>query len=243
MLPAALVFGGFASQPWDKPSNTWTPGDVNRILASSPWAQQADAVMADPRDSPDPQADNTPVPPPSNPAINGPGGTSDPTAPHWNGQIARNRMGHLATVPVTVRWDSARPIREALEKAGTPNKSEAIENYVITLQGLVPAGKYRSVGQTENTSQSDGSTDARNPEEVLEAFMAYSRLLPRGSAAIRPENARLEAETGTVYIFFPRTHPLGSGSKEVDFVTHFGALNVRAKFRLAAMKYQGKLDL
>jgi hypothetical protein len=242
LLFGGLLFAGFASQPWDRPSNTWTPDDVNRILASSPWTLQVSAAMADPLDIREPQPTNTP---PLNPAQNGPGGTPNPATPPWDGGPGHNRMGRLATVPVTVRWDSAAPVREALAKAGTASKpvAEPATAYVITLQGLIPSGKYRSAGHTESTSQSDSSTDARNPEEVLEAFMSYSKLMPRGGSAIHPENVRLDADTGAIHIFFPRDHPLESGFKEVDFTTHFGGLNVRAKFRLPGMKYQGKLAL
>jgi hypothetical protein len=241
-LAARLVLAHSAAQPWDKPVSSWTPGDVQRILERSPWVQHVGAVMADPRDT-DTEPDNTPTPAPANPAQNGPGGTPDPTTPRWDGQISKNRMGRLATVPVNVRWDSATPVREALEKAGTSVKAGTAADYVVTLQGLVPAGKYHDVGTTDSTSQSDGSTDPRNPEEVLESFMSYSRLYPRGGTGIHPENVTLDAKTGDIHISFPRARPLELSSKEVDFVTHFGALNVRAKFRLAAMKYQGKLDL
>jgi hypothetical protein len=107
----------------------------------------------------------------------------------------------------------------------------------------VPTGRYRAVGQPQTTSRSDDTVDARNPEDLLEAFMSSSRLRPKGAAEIRPENVQLDPSTGAVHIFFPRTRPIELDQKEVVFVTHFGGLNVKTKFRLAAMKMQGKLEL
>jgi hypothetical protein len=238
-----------ASQPWEKDSANWTPGEVERLLGASPWAQAGEAVLAsDPGD----QIEETPqhLPGAGEAGLAGGSPKANENGGHWDGGVGRNRRGRLPTVPVLVRWDSALPIREALAKkneaGGLPaNGSEAaqVQDYVITLFGLVQAGHYNESGKTETASHSDNSVDPRNPEEVLEAFMAYSRLGTKGSPAIHAENVKLDAATGAVHIFFPRVRPIEAGDKEVVFTTHLGDLNVQAKFRLAAMKYRGKLEL
>jgi hypothetical protein len=250
LLRVLLVLGALpamaadATLSWNKDPGQWTDKDAQFVLTASPWSQQVGAVMADPRDEMEPAA--APLP---GAEKSGLAGSTNPTSNggRWDGSVGRNRMGHLPSVPVLVRWDSALPVREALRRA--PGAAEAEKNsdpssgYVITLSGLIPGGRYKSSGHTETSSHSDAGVDARNPEELLEAFMSASRLLPRGAAAILPSNVKLDAATGAVHIFFPRTHPIGAGEKEVTFSTRFGGLTVRAKFHVKEMKYQGKLEL
>jgi hypothetical protein len=231
MAALLLTCAAWAAQPfWEKPADTWSPEDVAALLHNSPWAMQAAAVMEDPEDT---AMDPRPVGPPDT----GQQGVGS-NKPRWDGEPGHNRMGHLATIPVTVRWESALPIRQAEKDAAVPANA-----YVISLTGLIPANRYRATGQTETTSSSDGSFDARNPEEVLEAFMAYSKIVVKGSRTLQPNNVKLDPASGTVRVFFSRERPIDTGEKEVLFMTHFGGLNVKAKFRLASMKYHGTIEL
>jgi hypothetical protein len=245
VLPLLLVLGLLASggsDAWDKDSTQWTDHDAQAVLADSPWAHSVSAVMADPRD----EMEKYPEPLPG-PERAGLAGHTNPTpgGGRWDGSVGRNRMGSLPSLPVVVRWDSALPVREALRHSGKAPDSDASDaDYIITVTGLIPAGRYRSTGHAETSSSSDGSSDARNPEELLEAFMSFSRLLPRGAAAIAPRNARLDSASGAVHIFFPRTRPIeAASSKEVVFLTRFGGFTVRAKFHIKDMRYHGKLTL
>jgi hypothetical protein len=188
--------------------------------------------MHDPRDDRD---EDQPVAPPD--TGNDTGKIGAPKT-HWDGEIGRNRMGSLATIPVTVRWESALPVRLAEKASITP-----LNSYVISLVGIVPANRYNAVGKAETSSSSDGSVDPKNPEEVLEAFMAYSRIVQKGVRDIEPEDAKLDPSTGTVRIFFPRSRVIDPEQKEILFVTHFGNLNVRVKFRVSTMKYHGAIEL
>jgi hypothetical protein len=254
LLPVLLVRGVLpvmaadATSSWNKDPGQWTDQDAQLVLTASPWSQSASAVMADPRDEIEPSP--TPAPAAERSGLagsNNPTGTATSGGGRWDGSVGRNRMGRLPSVPVLVRWDSALPVREALRRTAGAGEAEknggSSSDYVVSLSGLIPGGRYRSSGRTETASRSDGGVDARNPEEILEAFMSYSRLLPSGAAAIVPSNVKLDAATGAVQIFFPRTHPIEAGAKEVVFLTRFGGLTVRAKFRVKEMKYQGKLEL
>lgn len=243
LLLAWAAIAAPSSQPWDKSSTEWTPAELAQVLSNSPWSQQSSAVMADPADSIEP-ANNSATP------IAGMAGANNNArtgGDHWDGEIGRNRKGHLATVPVSVRWESALPVREALRKSSTATASGPApgdpNDYILSVTGLIPGGRYRAAGTPETASHSDDTADSRNPEEVLEAFMQNSALVSKGFARIRPENVKLDPATGAIQIFFPRSHPIELHRKEVVFVTHFGGLTVQTRFRLAAMKYQGKLEL
>jgi hypothetical protein len=245
VLPLLLAFGllgAGSGTPWDKDSAQWTDRDAQLVLATSPWAQSVSAVMADPRD----EMENYSAPLPG-PERAGLAGQTNPTANggRWDGAVGRNRMGSLPSLPVVVRWDSALPVREALRRsAGAPDSDVSPADYVLTVTGLIPGGRYRSAGHTAASSNSDSSADARNPEQILEAFMSFSRLLPRGGAPIAPGNVKLDSASGAIHIFFPRTQPIeAAGTKEVVFLTRFGGFTVRAKFHVKDMRYHGKLTL
>ena len=234
LLVAAMVLLAarlYASKPaWDKPPETWTAEDIAALMNNSPWSLQTEASVEDPYDAREPM----PVTPPET-GEKLPGQNKQP----WDGGPGHNRMGRLPTVPVTVRWESALPIRQAQKDASVPEGPW----YVVSVAGLVPEGRYRSTGKTETSSTSDGSVDARNPEELLEAFMAYSKISQKGGPDLQPENVKLDAATGVVRIFFSRKTVIDPEQREVFFITHLGKLNVKAKFRISSMKYHGKIEL
>jgi len=154
-----------------------------------------------------------------------------------------NRNGP-PTLNVTVRWDSALPVRQALERSHSmPGYSPELfsKDYVITVIGLVPAGRYTR--PELNTRSGDGADDVRNPEEMLEGVMRYSHLYRRGKPAIRPEDAKLDQATGTLHLFFPRSDGITVEEKEVTFEMRFGSLSVLKRFRLKDMLYNGQLAL
>lgn len=237
---AIAVVSMVAAEPWShKDPAKWTPKDVQRVLSDSPWAQSTGAVFSLAAEDPA----SAPVTPPPLP---GPGGAPN-TGVRWDGGVGRSR-GADPTLNVLVRWNSALPVREALSRSSEGGQQpyvaeHATTDYIISVVGLVPAGRYQSVGRTERNSRSDDTVDARNPEEMLEGLMAASQLIPKGKATIRPDDAKLDGSTGTLYIFFPRTQPIGLDDKEVAFTTRFGALTIQKSFRLKDMNYQGKLAL
>ena len=241
VLPLVLIFAllsASSGDPWDKDAAQWTDQDAQLVLTDSPWVQSVEAEMHDPRDD----REEYSTPPPAGERA-GMAGQTNPVAPQgrWDGGAGRNSMGSLPSLPVTVRWDSALPVREALRHvSGSEPPGVSSGDYVITLTGLIPAGRYRSAGRADTSSNSDGASDKRNPEELLEAFMSSSRLLPRGETAIAPTNVRLDSASGALHIFFPRSRPIEAKAKEVVFATRFGGFKVRAKFRVKDMRYQGK---
>src|ERR1700728_3612458 len=229
LLAAAAAF--CASQPWaNNDPSQWTAADVQRILTGSPWAQQAMASFGRPLDP-----DDMPVTPPLGPqgGMTGSRGASDG---RWDGGIARNTgVGEVPSLPVTVRWDSALPVRVALSRAKDESAAAAAErsakDYVITVIGLLPA----------NTSA--GAEHPANDPAQIQGFLVTSRLEPRGQATIAPEDATIDPATGAVHLFFPRTHPITLNDKELTFVTRFGSVTVQKRFRLKDMMYKGQLEL
>ncbi len=239
MLTCLIATSIYPAESWkSKDVAQWTAQDMQRVLTDSPWAQEASAIFSL-------AADDEPPPPAPLPsaAQNGLGAPANPPGVRWDGGVGRAR-GANPTLNVLVRWDSALPVSEALQRSQGENfAGSAAKDYIVSIIGLVPAGRYRSVGRTESASRSDDTIDSRNPEEMLEGLMASSQLVPRGKPPIRPDDAKLDAGTGTLLIFFPRTDAITLSDKEVSFTTRFGALTIRKQFRLKEMVYQGKLAL
>ncbi len=237
LLGCALL--AYAAEPWSKHSAQWTSADAQQVLTDSPWAQPASASFA----TTDPDQDRPIGPVPNAPGMSGPNAASDG---RWDGGVGR--IPHLGnpTLDITIRWDSALPVRQALKLiAKEPPAPASNSDYVITVIGLVPAGRYRSAGRLPTQSRSDdGSTiDPQDPEQMLEGLMGQSRLMPRGEKAIAPDDVKLDAASGALHLFFPRTERLSLKTKEVVFATRFGSMTIYKRFRLKDMRYEGKLEL
>ncbi len=241
-LTGALCFA--AAVPWGKKNpEQWTAEDAQRVLSNSPWAQTASATFPDPRKNEVPESVyNLPGAPEA--GLASPKGATDG---RWDGGVGRNTGGGLLpTLPVVVRWDSALPVRQALQrsKAGAGELLQEPKNYLITVEGLVPAGRYNRSGELETKSNSDGTTSSpANPESMLEGLMTYSKLLARGHAPIACVNAAIDPNTGALHLSFPRSNEIKRSDKEVMFLTRFGSLTVEKRFRLSDMTYKGKLEL
>jgi hypothetical protein len=241
-LSAAILVCG--ADPWTqvtsrKPAE-WSQAEVERLLNDSPWSLPVPAVMDDPGD----QTDVAPAPMPT-PEQSGTQGRSNQGAARWDGGIGKNRMGRLPTIPVTVRWESAGIMQAALLQAHKPLTDGLAaatgKSYVLSVAGLIPAHRYHSQTLIGSKKSSSGDPDPSDPEEVLESFMAKTRMTFKGGS-IQPENVRLDADTGTIHIFFPKAD-ISQRTHEILFVTSFGSMHVQAKFRLKDMAVQGKLDL
>jgi hypothetical protein len=245
ILLAIAVYG---AQPWSKDSSQWTTHDAQRVLADSPWSQAASASfpMADAAEQPPPG----PVPGAPQAGMAGSRGASDG---NWDGGVGRIPSGGVPSIRVTIRWDSALPVRLALlrlQTAGEPGKSaydpaQAEKDYIITIVGLVPSGQYRSAGQLQTRSSSTDSADSgpEDPEQMLEGLMAESRLMLRNRKPIRPEDVKLDPASGTLHLFFPRNEVIELRDKEVMFATRFGSMAIQKRFRLKDMSYKGKVEL
>jgi hypothetical protein len=236
--PCLIVFG--ASQPWtSKDFTQWTPAEIEKVLTDSPWAQQVMASFGQPL-----QPEDMPVTPPpgAQGRLAGSRGVSDG---RWDGGVARNTgIGDVPSLPVTVRWDSALPVRQALSRSGKdhPGSARAANDYVITVIGLASASPRTSAAPSDEPA-GGVEREPQDPAQIAQAFVANSRLIPRGKSAIVPEDAKFDSATGAVQLFFSRSAAIAVSDKEVTFVTRFGSLSVRKRFRLKDMAYKGQLEL
>jgi len=80
-------------------------------------------------------------------------------------------------------------------------------------------------------------------DQPLEGLMGSSTLRVLGKAPIGAEDAKVDAKTGAVHLYFPRSLAISLSDKDVVFSTRFGSLTVVKKFHIAEMFYHGRLEL
>jgi hypothetical protein len=234
-----LAFCLYAADPWQsKPFTEWSDKDVNKLLTKSPWAREVSVELNGPAAAlaDGGGRDRVGDPVGSRPATLGPStgpGVMAPStgargAPDGGGQIG----GDVHSVMLTVRWQSALPVRQAIarrkygaEAATSPDAKKLLDDnsvYLIAISGLPPTYTPQAKAAIlSETSLSSKGKDLR-PSDVL--------LPPSGKFA------------DTIFVF-QKTTPFTADDKDVEFSTKFGALNIKCKFRLKDLLFSGDLAL
>jgi hypothetical protein len=161
-------------------------------------------------------------------------------------------------VNLTIRWESALPIQQALTRRG-PSASEELKAvaastdkyYVISVLGLRMPRPRRS--STVDADDPDDNGDDNGPRggrnQGSDAFRSQlldaAQLAPKGKSSIYAADVQIEGPGGIdgVRFLFPRTNPISSGDKDVDFILNIRRIKVEEKFKLSDMQYEGKLAL
>jgi hypothetical protein len=220
-------------------------GDAKQLLTRSPWAAQVEATMDDPADVPEISTDvPRSISQAGQPNVgNGNMGINT----RWDGQIGRNRKGHLPTIPVMVRWDSAAIIRHALEARQDANaaafNAAAPASFILSVIGLLPAKTVQRPARQSRSSSDEEAHQAKSKEEILEWFMGNSLILMKGQTAMRPKNVTMDEDSGTIHLFFNRADPVMAKKPDLQFETRYGTVNVEARFRVKDMLVDGRPDL
>jgi hypothetical protein len=139
---------------------------------------------------------------------------------------------------LTVFWQSALPVKQALvrarfgaEAAGSAEAKKFLEReekaYIVAVQGF-PMGILRM-----------------DPETAKKRLASTAALQRKGKAAIAPSDVDFAQQEKAliVYYLFPKTEPITLDDKDVEFVAKVGPVEVKRKFKLQDMVYDGKLQL
>jgi hypothetical protein len=215
--------GGFknawASPPkefWNekKPSD-WTAEEIDLLLNKSPWAKEA--------------------------AVSYYGGQNGPLSNSVPGSRSRssgNASSHSSPSAVSpadwkaiIRWESALPLREALKNTVSP---DAEKFYILNMVGDVP-----SIGATPDADASQRAARFETLKQVTKLEHKGDTIL-LSRVAVAPKNDLTLA--GTLF-YFSRDLALRPEDKQAIFSTKLGPIDVKCKFTLKDMMYQGKLEL
>jgi len=103
-------------------------------------------------------------------------------------------------------------------------------------------------GQRRRNSDSDDSQDSATSDEdrraaMLDRMKESTTLTPKGKSPFGPDKVE-RADDGTLLFYFPKAEQgLSLDDKEVEFATRLGRMDLKAKFKLKDMTYQGKLAI
>jgi hypothetical protein len=212
-----------------KPYTQWTSEDVLTILKESPWAKDTTTKIRKVKSEDDPQSTDSQRLGINRGVNGGVGATTGLNS-------GTPDMSGTPDPRVTVRWDSALPVRQALSKQGSAASADkpVLEgeppSYIVTVADLPRAGEYMGGMVAAAVNR-------------LDQLVAATSITIKGKPALTPEKVE-HGRDGTSLLFtFPRTSPISLDDKEVEFVTRIGAMEVRRKFKLKDMVFQGKLAL
>jgi len=190
--------------------SAWTDAEIQQLLNKSPWAKEGSINDTARRGGLS-----------SAPARGAGGRRGGRGAAGPNGSIT-SPSGSLVKWKATVRWESALPVREALQR-GAPG--EAPPDYILNMFGDVPGVDTDSGIE----SLKDLTTLAHKGDQIK---------LNRVEAA--PKDS---PSAGGTLFYFSRQLALRVTDKEAIFSTKLGPLEVKCKFTLKDMLYRGSLEL
>ena len=242
--PAFQLYGG-SSDFWNKKDPAeWSSDEIDKLVTKSPWAKQVTASSAE-LSRPYGGDGGTGFPPAGGSGGGYPGG-GYPGGGGMGGRGGMGRRGGGGQMPIsytaTVRWESAKPVQEAL-KGSLP---EALaKDYVISVSGvpvLQPGRQHDDDGDT-TTTVSKGLSD-----EILDRIRNLTYLEPKGKSPAQPSLVQKgpisSSGMPTLLFGFPREEmPLTADDREVTFTTQLGRIEVKTRFNLKDMMYHKELAL
>jgi hypothetical protein len=257
LLGLGLITAYAASDFWrDKTYTQWTSDEVDKMLADSPWAQGAKASVQQQAGRGGGMGRR-----------GGMGGGMGIPGMGGGGMGRRGGGGYpgggggssIPQVTATIRWQSALPVREALLRQGgeaKPDDSEVaksltapVNGYVIAVLGLpetIPSSRGRS-GRGTDTDRDDDARDRSTRDDTtdhsLDQVKSSTYLSRKDKATLFAGKVQRDKDGVTLLFTFPKTTPITLDDKEVEFVTRYGPLEIKKKFKLKDMVYQGKLEL
>ncbi|MBI5281644.1 MAG: hypothetical protein HY858_08190 [Candidatus Solibacter usitatus] len=257
---AALPEASFAADPWlAKEPSEWSPKDIQKVLADSPWAKSVSISLGG-GDSLPSSGGGRPgrgrgggagggIPDASSSsgmgggAMGGGGG-----AMAGGGAEGAPGGGSIApTITFLVRWHSALPVKHAYIRARmgaeaetSPQAKAFIEkeetHYIIVVESSAP--------MRPQAAGAPGGEPRQPSEEMLNRAKEAATLSWKGHEGVHPDAVQLPQPGQAVTILrFPKTHPIELEDKEVEFAMKRGAMEIKKKFRLKDMVYKGQLAL
>jgi hypothetical protein len=145
---------------------------------------------------------------------------------------------------VTIQWQSALVVRMAAAKKNgeTPDPAslKPLDRYVIAVIGM----PITAVGGRAASADSDNTQTADEEQRIAEHVRTSASLLRSGHEPLAPTKVDLDqGKDGRTLIYFPKSDPIKASDKGVEFRLVLNRGEIRKKFALKEMEYEGKLDL
>lgn len=216
----------------------WSDKDLHRMISNSPWAHAIS--ISGGGDMMRSGGSNRRSMGEAGSTMNDDGGFGGPGG--GGGRRRGNPSDDTPSAPppleMVIRWQSALPVRQALvrmkygsEAATSPEAKKILgedgEVYVIAVTG-VTRGMLRGQG-----------------DALKQSLMEHASLTAKGKDAVKPADVRIGQSGRAIeaYFLFPRTAAFTLDDKEIEFGAKFEGVNLKQKFHLKEMIFDGKLAL
>lgn len=211
---ASLARPAERPKPWqNRPVSEWSKRDIETILNASPWARAVTVHFPL-----SPGAIGRPCP--------GPGSSA----------CSSDDLDEHRTITYLIRWDSAKPIREALARGGrrgpiyVPVSPEQAEQfYVISMIILRP------------DPVSNGNSEVN--ERLRNRITSLSVLRRARHAELHPSEVGGRRDNVLFQLSFSKADPITPEDSSVKFMTSAAPAPVSLVFPLDEMMFQGELAL
>ena len=238
------VCGLDAADFWEsKKFSEWTEKEVRKMLMDSPWARPVSISMGGMGGRSGGMGGGGGRGRRGGGGMGGGGGISAEPSGGDEGSFGGGGRGGggidapqvAPSITVIVRWHGALPIKQAVAKSRfgdeAATSAEALKmierqepRYVVGIAGL-PAGALRG-----------------SPDQLKSA----ASLKIKGREPIQAENVQAERDQNraNLYLFFPKGEkPITVEDGDVEVAVKLGSLEIKRKFRLKDMMYQGRLEI
>ncbi len=243
-----------AEDPWNaKQPSEWTEKELSKILSDSPWARKVDVAVGGPpmggmggggRRGRGGGGGGSSMPSAEQSSLGGGGGMG---GGGMGGDMGGSMMS--PTIPYVIRWVSAAPVKEAFVRARFGKEADASQQAREYLQRPEPHYVIAVIGPPRRAPQqregAEGGQQRPGPSEEMKQKLKSLTLLHRkGKPDIHPEVVEVVAGAAQTMVFrFPRTDEVSLEDKEIEFATRMGPIDIKRKFKLKEMVWQGRLAL
>jgi hypothetical protein len=212
-----------AEHPWQsRPYADWSEREARQVLSDSSWAKLAEARLSTPPGFSAP-GNHNPLGDGIHGSVGGTIGTYGTRGVDGEmGAGSREPAPSAISTPVTVRWESALPVRQAEIKLHQDAQNAEEPVYVIAILGL------------------PREIEIYNPQKLRSR--AFLKVKGRKRIAAGDVKIVMSEDKPVVLLFFPKTQRIVAADKEIEFTIN-GVLELRQKFTLKEMIYLSDLEL
>lgn len=217
-----------------KTPDKWSGDEIEKLTSDSPWAKAVNVEFFQ---------DTDPLVAAANaPSIGRAGQINAPRSLgnqiEMNPEAPQLKGGARKREPVTVRWESALPIRDA---QGYPMASGLEDRYVIAVTSL-PYGIMDKPRRGEAVASAPEPLIQRQ-QRMRELLQTAASLEIKGKDPAQPGVVRLAPKAVSTWLFgFSKDLvTVEPSDREVVFTLHTALVSLRAKFDPKSMVYRGKL--
>ena len=215
-----------AAEFWEaKPYANWSEQEVARVLVDSPWAKEVFIRWEGDIDQRLRDAQRTPAPAPASASgVSQRGGSGG--GPIGSMVGGRKGVPIPAGATVHVRWESAKPLRQAIAATKKAAVAPEPDHYTLVIDHIPPF------------------METREPANLRDVLLQITELTWDKSPPVRPSDAAVTANADglIVRLTFPR-YPDAAQASGVELHTRIGVSRVRCAFKLRPMRIAGRLEL